>query len=30
LKNPVKTDLRQRIGKAAGEEVTVHLDGRIR
>jgi hypothetical protein len=29
-KLPVKTDLRGRIGKEAGDEVTVHLDGRIR
>jgi Domain of unknown function (DUF1905) len=29
-KLPVKTDLRQRIGKAAGDEVTVHLEERIR
>jgi hypothetical protein len=29
-KLPVKTDLRRRIGKEAGDEVTVHLDRRIR
>ena len=29
-KLPVKTDLRQRIGKQAGDEVTVHLCERIR
>jgi hypothetical protein len=29
-KLPVKTDLRQRIGKGAGDEVTVHLCERIR
>jgi hypothetical protein len=29
-KLPVKTDLRQRIGKAAGDEVTVHLEQRLR
>ena len=29
-KLPVKTALRQRIGKQAGDEVTVHLDERIR
>ena len=29
-KLPVKTDLRQRIGKEAGDEVSVHLDERIR
>ena len=29
-KLPVKTDLRQRIGKEAGDDVTVHLDERIR
>ena len=28
-KLPVKTDLRQRIGKEAGDEVTVHLCERI-
>ena len=28
-KLPVKTDLRQRIGKEAGDEVTVHLEERI-
>lgn len=28
-KLPVKTDLRQRIGKQAGDEVTVHLCERI-
>jgi hypothetical protein len=26
----VKTDLRRRIGKEAGDEVTVHLEERIR
>jgi len=29
-KLPVKTDLRQRIGKQAGDEVTVHLEERVR
>ena len=29
-KLPVKTDLRQRIGKDAGDAVTVHLEERIR
>jgi uncharacterized protein DUF1905 len=29
-KLPVKTDLRQRIGKEAGDEVTVHLCERVR
>ena len=29
-KLPVKSDLRQRIGKQAGDEVTVHLEERIR
>jgi hypothetical protein len=29
-KLPVKSDLRQRIGKEAGEEVTVHLEARFR
>ena len=29
-KLPVKTDLRQRIGKEAGDEVSVHLEERIR
>jgi hypothetical protein len=29
-KLPVKTDLRQRIGKQAGDEVTVNLEERIR
>ena len=29
-KLPVKTDLRRRIGKEAGDEVTVHLEERIR
>jgi hypothetical protein len=29
-KLPVKTDLRQRIGKEAGDEVTVHLEDRVR
>ena len=29
-KLPVKTDLRQRIGKEAGDEVTVHLEERVR
>ena len=29
-KLPVKTDLRQRIGKQVGDEVTVHLEERIR
>ena len=29
-KLPVKTDLRQRIGKEAGDEVTVHLEQRLR
>jgi Domain of unknown function (DUF1905) len=29
-KLPVKTALRQRIGKQAGDEVTVHLTERIR
>ena len=29
-KLPVKTDLRQRIGKEAGDEVTVRLEERIR
>ena len=29
-KLPVKTDLRQRIGKVAGDEVTVRLSERIR
>jgi Domain of unknown function (DUF1905) len=28
-KLPVKTDLRRRIGKEAGDEVTVHLEERI-
>ena len=28
-KLPVKTDLRQRIGKKAGDEVTVHLTERV-
>jgi Domain of unknown function (DUF1905) len=28
-KLPVKTDLRQRIGKQAGDEVTVHLCERV-
>ena len=28
-KLPVKTDLRQRIGKEAGDEVTVHLEERV-
>jgi hypothetical protein len=29
-KLPVKSDLRQRIGKEAGDEVTVHLKERVR
>jgi len=29
-KLPVKTDLRRRIGKEAGDEVTVHLQERVR
>jgi hypothetical protein len=29
-KLPVKTDLRQRIGKEAGDDVTVHLEQRLR
>ena len=29
-KLPVKTDLRQRIGKEAGDEVTVRLEERVR
>ena len=29
-KLPVKTDLRQRIGKEAGDAVTVHLEERVR
>jgi hypothetical protein len=29
-KLPVKTDLRQRIGKEVGDEVTVHLEQRLR
>ena len=29
-KLPVKTNLRQRIGKEAGDEVTVHLEERVR
>ena len=29
-KLPVKTDLRRRIGKEAGDQVTVHLEERIR
>ena len=29
-KLPVTTDLRQRIGKEAGDEVTVHLEERVR
>ena len=29
-KLPVKADLRQRIGKEAGDEVTVHLEQRLR
>ena len=29
-KLPVKTDLRRRIGKEAGDQVTVHLEARIR
>ena len=29
-KLPLKTNLRQRIGKEAGDEVTVHLEERVR